>query len=73
MLALADVVPHLDSFSLSDLPETHLAGFASAFLSLSFQNLPQSKVDAVDWETPLPEVVFPPDGEVLSGGVRLDV
>lgn len=59
-------VPHMSQIPLSILPETNLPGFARAFLSLSFQWLPADKIPAVDWETPLPEVVWPEDGEVIG-------
>lgn len=49
---------------LSQLPETNLPGFARAFLSLSFQWLPEDRAAKVDWQTPLPEVKWPEDGEV---------
>lgn len=29
--------------------------------------LPADNVDAIDWEKPLPEVVWPEDGEVVGG------
>jgi DnaJ family protein A protein 5 len=59
-------VPHLEVLSLSELPDTNLPGFARAFLSTSFQSLPEAKSADVDWVTPLPDVVWPPDdGEVV--------
>lgn len=61
---LRRLVPHFDVLQLSDLPETNLPGFARAFLSLAFQWLPADKVSAVDWETALPPVQWPDDGEV---------
>lgn len=61
---LRRLVPHFDTFMLSDLPETNLPGFARAFLSTAFQWLPEENVAQVDWETPLPEVEWPDDGEV---------
>ena len=59
-------VPHMSRLSLATLPETNLPGFARAFLSLSFQWLPETNVSAVDWETPLPDVVWPEDGEIIG-------
>lgn len=61
---LRRLVPHFEIWHLSELPETNLPGFARAFLSLAFQWLPADKVSAVDWETALPEVQWPDDGEV---------
>lgn len=61
---LRRLVPHLELISLAELPETNLPGFARAFLSTCFQWLPEDKVAAVDWETPLPPVEWPEDGEV---------
>jgi DnaJ family protein A protein 5 len=58
-------VPHLEVLPLSDLPDTNLPGFARAFLSLSFQSLPVPSVAAIDWDTPLPDVIWPEDGEVI--------
>jgi DnaJ family protein A protein 5 len=49
---------------MSTLPETNLPGFARAFLSLSFQWLGEEKGGEVDWETRLPEIEWPEDGEV---------
>lgn len=59
-------VPHMSYIPLSVLPETNLPGFARAFLSLAFQWLPVEKVSDIDWETPLPEVEWPQDGEMLA-------
>lgn len=61
---LRRVVPHFDTLMLSDLPETNLPGFARAFLSTGLQWLPAAKVSEVDWDKPLPPVVWPEDGEV---------
>lgn len=61
---LRRLVPHFEVAPLSALPETNLPGFARAFLSLAFQWLPAEKVGSVDWETPVPAVVWPDDGEV---------
>ena len=47
-------VPHLSNLPLSTLPDTHLPGFARAFLSLTFQWLDEDKRDLIDWTTPLP-------------------
>lgn len=58
-------MPHFDVLALSDLPETNLPGFARAFLSLSFQSVPSDRTVEVDWMTPLPEIVWPDDGEVV--------
>ena len=55
----------MSHLSLATLPETNLPGFARAFLSLSFQWLPEANVSVVDWETPLPDVVWPDDGEIV--------
>lgn len=60
-------MPHLSVIPLSKLPETNLPGFARALLSLCFMWLPADNVDAIDWEKPLPEVVWPEDGEVIGG------
>lgn len=49
---------------MSTLPETNLPGFARAFLSLTLQWLPEDKTASIDFETPLPPVVWPEDGEV---------
>lgn len=62
---LRRLVPHFEVLPMTELPETNLPGFARAFLSLAFQWLPAEKVTAVDWETPLPPVEWPEDGEVL--------
>jgi len=51
---------------MSTLPETNLPGFARAFLSLCFMWLPSEKAEAIDWEKPLPAVVWPDDGEVVG-------
>ena len=51
---------------LADLPDTHLPGFARAFLSLTFQWLPVECVESVDWDTPLPAPSPLPDEEVVS-------
>jgi DnaJ family protein A protein 5 len=61
---LRRLVPHFELAPMSALPETNLPGFARAFLSLAFQWLPADKVENVDWETPLPPVQWPDDGEV---------
>ncbi|CAK9786692.1 hypothetical protein CC85DRAFT_129532 [Cutaneotrichosporon oleaginosum] len=61
---LRRLVPNFEVAPMSVLPETNLPGFARAFLSLAFQWLPAENVDKVDWETPLPAVVWPDDGEV---------
>ncbi|KAL7419810.1 hypothetical protein Q5752_005726 [Cryptotrichosporon argae] len=61
---LRRLVPHMDVAPLAALPETHLPGFARAFLSLAVQWLPQDRAADVDWETELPPVVWPDDGEV---------
>ncbi|KAL1410160.1 hypothetical protein Q8F55_004165 [Vanrija albida] len=61
---LRRLVPHFDTLMLSELPETNLPGFARAFLSTGLQWLPAAKVSEVDWETALPPVVWPEDGEV---------
>lgn len=58
------IVPHLSVLSMSTLPETNLPGFARAFLSLCFQWLPEDKCELIDFDTPLPAVVWPEDGEV---------
>lgn len=60
---LSRIVPHLDIWPMSDLPETHLPGFARAFLSMAFQWV--ARKDAVDWGTDLPAVEFPDDNEML--------
>jgi DnaJ family protein A protein 5 len=62
---LRRLVPHFSVLMLSDLPETHLPGFARAFLSMGFQWLEPAGAEQVDWETPLPAVEWPEDGEVL--------
>ncbi|BEI95756.1 hypothetical protein CcaverHIS631_0107050 [Cutaneotrichosporon cavernicola] len=62
---LRRLVPHFEIAPLSDLPETNLPGFARAFLSLAFQWLPAENAEKVDWETPLPAVQWPEDGEVV--------
>jgi DnaJ family protein A protein 5 len=59
-------VPHLDQLPLSTLPETHLPGFARAFLSLSFQWLNDSSAAVVDWQPTLPDIVWPDDGELVA-------
>jgi len=64
-LSADHVVPHLEGLPLSALPETHLPGFARAFLSLSLQWLRQESATAVDWHTPLPDIVWPDDGELV--------
>lgn len=51
--------------SLASLPETSLPGCARAFLSLSFQWLPEDRIKTIDWDSPLPELELPDDGEVI--------
>lgn len=51
---------------MSSLPETNLPGCARAFLSLSFQWLPEDNIGDVDWDRPLPEIVMPDNGEVIA-------
>ncbi|ORX36437.1 hypothetical protein BD324DRAFT_645995 [Kockovaella imperatae] len=48
---LERIVPHLETLSLSEMPDTHLTGFARAFLSLSFQWLDKDKHDSLDWSS----------------------
>lgn len=62
---LRRLVPHFETYMLSEMPETNLPGFARAFLSTGFQWLTPDGASAVDWETPLPEVEWPEDGEVV--------
>jgi len=59
-------VPHLNQISLAALPETNLPGFARAFLSLSFQWLPIEAEAAIDWDTPLPDITWPADAELID-------
>lgn len=59
-------MPHMSVLQMSTLPETNLPGFARAFLSLCFMWLPSDKIGEIDWEKPLPEVVWPDDGEVVG-------
>lgn len=62
---LRRLVPHFEVLPMTVLPETNLPGFARSFLSLAFQWLPTERAEAVDWETELPPVEWPDDGEVL--------
>ena len=51
---------------MASLPETNLPGFARAFLSLSFQWLPIEVEGLIDWDSPLPDISWPADGELLA-------
>lgn len=51
---------------MSSLPETNLPGCARAFLSLSFQWLPENKTSEIDWDQSLPEITMPDNGEVIA-------
>jgi len=62
---LRRLVPHFELLMLSELPETNLPGFARAFLSMGFQWLTPEGAAKVDWDTALPEVEWPEDGEVV--------
>jgi DnaJ family protein A protein 5 len=53
----------MEHLSISDWPDTHLPGFARAFLSLSFQWI--ARPDDMDWNTALPAIDFPDDNELL--------
>ena len=60
---LSRMVPHFDIWPLSELPDTHLPGFARAFLSLAFHWI--ARPDDIDWASELPRIDFPDDNELL--------
>jgi DnaJ family protein A protein 5 len=61
---LISSVPYMKTLPLSLLPETHLPGFARAFLALAFQWIEEDNASSIDWDTPLPPIQWPDNGEV---------